>query len=225
MKETRDYVKETYMIRGLVIGGVIGCIGLAVLCAAGRIAWIGIPVAIGLFGGMLIGMFTKRDLEEKMQEKENSIKFRFPAIPIAIIVAIIAASATVIAAGIGYAATTYQARHSDKGVKAGYTEKITYKKASGVKSATFSAKPDKGTMYIALIQNSGKKDTKYNVKWKLSSKAKYSDVYTFTMKNNKQWTSEKKCGKVKKGKKYNFCISKNNNAGTQSKIEADWLIK
>ena len=73
MKETRDYIKETYMIWGLVIGGVIGCIGLAVLCAAGRIAWIGIPVAIGLFGGMLIGMFTKRDLEEKMQEKENSI--------------------------------------------------------------------------------------------------------------------------------------------------------
>ena len=153
------------------------------------------------------------------------MKFRFPAIPVGIVIALIAAAATVIAAGIGYAASTYQARHDDSGVKAGYTEKITYKKASGVKSATFSAKPDKGTMYVSMIQNSGKKNTKYNVKWKLSSKAKYSDVTTFTMKKNKTWSTERKCGKVKKGKKYNFCVAKKNKAGTKSKIELDWLIK
>lgn len=59
-KKEIDYVKDTYMIRGMVVGGAVGCVGLAVLCLTDRIEWFGISVAVGLFGGMLIGMSIKK---------------------------------------------------------------------------------------------------------------------------------------------------------------------
>ena len=143
----------------------------------------------------------------------------------AIIIAVISAVAVIIAAGIGFAVSTYQARHDDSGIKAGYTEKITFKKTSGNKSATFSAKPYTGTLYCDLLQKTGKKGTKYSAKWKLSTKPSYNFINTFKVSKNNKWIKEKKCGSVKKGKKYNFCITKTNNLSTQSKIEMDWLLK
>ena len=143
----------------------------------------------------------------------------------AIAVALIALAGTIAAALIGYAASTYQARHHDSSISQGKTGKLTFNKASGQKSATFDITPSTGTLYVSAYQNSGPTGTKYGTYYKLSSKASYSTIATITLNKNKQWSSEKKAGKVKKGKKYNFKVTKLNNPSKKSVVQIDWLLK
>ena len=155
--------------------------------------------------------------------KKETVKA--PIIPVAIIVALLAAAASVTSAGIAYKATTYRARAEDAKITAGYTEKIRYGKSSSPKSATFTATPPKGTMYINILQKKGDIRTGYSVRWKAASNASYKDVCTVRISNNNFWMGEKKCGGVKNAKHYNICIIKKDHTKTASSIEADWLIK
>lgn len=80
-------------------------------------------------------------------------------------------------------------------------------------------------MYISVLQSKGTKGTKYNIKWKKSTASSYTNVGDFSNTKNNVWSSEKKCGRVKKGKKYNFCVTKKSNYSAKTKIQVDWLLK
>ena len=55
----------THLIQGIIVGSIFSVIGVCVFTFLGMIAWIGIPIAFGFFGGIIIGMLIpKKDDKE-----------------------------------------------------------------------------------------------------------------------------------------------------------------
>lgn len=219
----KNLVKDTYATQGMITGLFLGGIFIPVLAMYLKVKWPASLIGLFLLYGLIIGMLISKKQQKVDRNQDKNLVAR--VLTELIIVAIIGAAASIIVAGIDYATSTYHERHDDTGIKSGHTEKITFESASGSKTATFSAKPDTGTLYCDLIQKSEKKDTEYLVKWKLADEKSFKTITTYEVSKNKLWLGEKKCGSVKKRKKYDFSITKRSNTTTKSQIEFDWLLK
>ena len=65
MKDSKDLINGTHLIQGIIVGSIFSVIGVCVFTFLGMIAWIGIPIAFGFFGGIIISMLIpKKDDKE-----------------------------------------------------------------------------------------------------------------------------------------------------------------
>lgn len=137
----------------------------------------------------------------------------------AIIIALITAGATIIAAGMKLGLDFYKEFINDKEIKYGYTEKLTFNKAEGNACGTFKIKSNTGTMHLAMMQRRGKVKAFYNVKWRPGNKPTYTNVGTYKLKKNHVQV-HKKLGQVKRKHVYLVCITKKKHNNRVSKIDA-----
>lgn len=157
--------------------------------------------------------------------KQKSIRARLAP---AIIAAIIAAVGAIVVACIGYAATTYQARHDDSKILSGYTHQLSFAKSSGTKSSTFSLTPVKGNLYFSAMQTSGKVNSDrpyYRIKSKKASESSYATEGSLGFTKNNIFSKEYYMRSVSKGTKYNVLVERYAGHKYASKLTVDWLVK
>lgn len=148
----------------------------------------------------------------------------------AIIAAIITVLGGLVVAGIAYKATTYQARHDDTGIRAGYTHELSFPVSSSTKSASFTLKPVSGNLHFSALQKSGKVDSNrpyYRVKSKKISNSGYTThkPNPLTFKKNNVYSEEYYMRYVEKGETYCVLVERYSGCKYKSKLVVDWVVK